>query len=178
MLNVSKKLFLLPIIFFITAHTQCSENVQSVKITGGTLQLDASPKDDSIQNNSALLNLGRFLAPYAIPAILTYIIQKYNEDPGVAAINKEIKKIELETKQHPDYSIISLQLKKNKAEEKNLINTEKRLELEIKNAQLMQHYEDKLDQFRTCDKPLTQAYCDSMSKIYQRKLEESIQQRS
>ena len=180
MFSVSKKSVLLPIIFLTVFRTQCSENSQTAKISG-TIQFntsDISQKDDSNQKYSTLWNIGRFIAPYAIPVILTYIVQKYNEDSEISAMDKEIKKIELQTKQHPDYTAINLQLKKNKTEEKRLINKEKQLELEIKNAQLMQHYEDKLDHFRKCDKPLTQAYCDNMTKIYQRNLEELTQQRS
>jgi hypothetical protein len=173
MFSVSKKSFLLPIILFTTLHIQCCDhNVPNTK------HICIDIKDTSEQETSSTWKLVTLFGPPIITWALTQAIQKYYADPEEAAINKELKTIELETKKHPDYPAISLQLKKNKAEEKNLINREKQLELEIKNAQLMQHYEDKLDYFRKCDNPLTQDFCNNMTRIYQEKLEIFTQQRS
>jgi hypothetical protein len=181
MFSVSKKSILLAIIFFTAFNIQCSEP-QTATITG-TLQIKSN--DISEQENSSVWKMVTLFGPAITTWALTQAIQKYYEDPEIATNNKElkkteleIKKIELETKKHPDYPAISLQLKKNKAEEKSLINREKQLELEFKNGQLMEHYEERLDHFRKCDEPLTQDYCNNMTKIYQKRVARLTELRS
>jgi hypothetical protein len=161
MFNVSKKSVLLSIIFFTALHTQCSEfdNIQTSKRTI-TLQIDEIPRKEE----PFLWKAAAIVGPTIASAVITYALRTWYDDPEIREMDKEIKKIELETKKHPDYPTISMLLEKNKAREKTL-------EAEVTEANLIKHYQDELVTFLRCDQTLyTQDYCNFMANIHQQKL--------
>lgn len=166
----NKKSFFLPIILFTAFHTQCGEGPDKIQVKA-IFEIDR-------KEESTYWKIAGLVGPAIASAVIPYVIKKYYEDPETIAINKEEKKIELQTKSHPDYPVICIQIEKNKVEEKALSLREKQLEINIKNAQIIQHYEEKLDQFRKCDKPLTPDYCVFMTNTYQQILEQFIQQKN
>jgi hypothetical protein len=163
MFIVSKKLLLLPLIFFTVLNIQASERGK-ITITGGTINFDT---DNTEHNKSPLWELGKIFLPVAGGALINYAIQKYNEDPEIAAINKDLKKIELQTHSHPDYPAIVVLNKKNKAKEKEI-------EISITTANVIKHHQDEWAKFKKCDSPFTRDFCDHMIKLHEKKLDEFI----
>ena len=159
MLGVFQKAFLLPVLIFTMLQINCCE----YKITEGTIKFEAN-NDKS--NNSTLWEIGRILLPVVGGAAINYALQKYNEDPETTAINKEEKKIELAIKQHPDYPAIQTQYKKNEVEEKKLTLKQKRFELDATKASIIQHHQEKWNEFKQCNAPYTRDFCSDMIKIH------------
>jgi hypothetical protein len=170
MFIVSKKSLLLPVIFFTVFNIHSSER-KTVIITSGVLNFDT---DGTEQNKSPLWELGKIFLPIAGGALINYAIQKYNEDPEIAAINKDLKKIELQTHSHPDFPAIIVLNKKNEAEECRLKNKEKEIELSITTANVIKHHQDEWAKFKKCDSPFTRDFCDHMIKLHEKKLDEFI----
>jgi hypothetical protein len=161
MFNVSKKSVLLSIIFFTALHTQCLED--SGKITvNATFEMDR-------KEESTFWKVASIVGPTIATAAVTYALKTWYEDPEATKIDKDLKKIELQTKSHPDYPIVSMLLEKNKAREK-------KLELDMAEATIIKHHQDELATFLRCDKTLyTQDYCNFMATIHQRNLEKFVQ---
>jgi hypothetical protein len=168
MFSLPKQSLLLPMILCTALHTQCSEfySIDRPKRTI-TINIDEIPQKDS----SPLYELGKILLPIAGGALINYAIQKYNEDPEISTINKELKKIELQTQNHPDYPAIVRLNKRNEAEEQMLKNREKEVELSITKANIIKHHQDEWARFRTCDAPFTKDFCDHMIKLHKQELD-------
>ncbi len=171
MFSVSKKSILLPVILFIAIPAHGSEfgDIQNNKRTI-TINIDDIPQKD----NSPLYELGKILLPVAGGALINYAIQKWKEDPEVATINKELKKIELQTQSHPDYTAIVVLNKKNAAEEQLLKNKEKEIEISITTANVITHHQNEWAKFKKCDSPFTQNFCDHMINLHQQELDKFI----
>jgi hypothetical protein len=167
MLSVSRKAFLLPVLIFTTLQINCSE----YRITEGIIKLEAN-NDKS--NNSTLWEISKILLPVIGGAAINYVIQKYNEDPDITAINKEEKKIALAIQQHPDYPAIQTQYKKNEIEEKKLTLKQKRFELDATKASIIQHHQEKWNEFKQCKSPYTPDYCSYMITLHQQELDKFI----
>jgi hypothetical protein len=157
MFNVSKKSVLLPIIFLTVLHTQCSEGPDKFKINA-TFEIDR-------KEESTFWKVASIVGPTIASAAVTYALKTWYDDPEIREMDKEIKRIELETKKHPDYPTISMLLEKNKAREKTL-------EIEVTEANLIKHHQDELAIFLRCDQTLyTPNFCKYMANIHQQKLE-------
>ncbi len=172
MFSVSKKSILLPIIFFSALQTQCSQPLYDIGTPKRTITINID--DIPQKENSQLYELGKILLPVAGGALINYIIQKYNEDPETTALNKEEKKVNLAIKQHPDYVGIETQRKKNEVAEAKLNLKQKKLELSATQASIIQHHQERWNEFKKCNSPYTHDFCSDMIKIHEKELSKYI----
>ncbi len=181
----NKKSFFLPIILFFAFSSQCYGMEDFLK--GGLGDKDnpihivtfQQKTDSSSEENSGYYRLGWTLLPIVAGATVNYAYNKWNEDPEMTALTKKEKQMELDLKNHPDYSNVYILQQRNIAQEKINNTREKQLELNVKEAQLVQHHQDELTKFLRCDKTMfTQNFCDYMTNIHQHMLEQITQQKN
>jgi len=168
MLSVSKiknkKSFFLLTVLFLTLNQPCYATGQPGSRDNPIHYVPLNPPADK---NAFYWQIGFALLPVIATTTLNYIFNSTTTDHEMNNLIKQEKQNNLEMQKHPNYIEITLLQQKNEAEQQAVLNKQATLNLKVAEAQLLEHYEEKMKKYLQCaEKGTSQKERDFCADMY------------